>query len=396
MTRTDPAVRTARGAARYRLHSAFCILHFGLLAACRSTPAPTQVTQSGAGAYEVALATDETGFAVAWHDMRDGNAEIYLRLLDSTGRPSGPERRLTDTPDSSYEASVERLGDNFVVAWYEQTMEGRQTAMVGAWTRDGHGQWSKPIAPASRNPVVRADGPVIVVAWIQIEADGREDVWLGWWDADGKEQRPRTRVGPASKSTWNLNLDVSGTDAWVVFDTVTSTQASELFVARVYPSGVRLERVTRDDAAASKYPDISVDRDGHVALTWYDMRDGNDEVYLFVGRVSELRGEIDDRARRVTISEEESIGAYVTWNTDRVGLAWSDKHSGAHEVYFQSFDVAGRPLGTVERLTRSQTWSLVPAIRPWRMGFALAWTEYRPAASDIHEGTGEVAFTVVE
>jgi hypothetical protein len=204
------------------------------------------------------------------------------------------------------------------------------------------------------------------------------------------------QLGPASKTTWNLNLDLAGSDAWVVFDAETSTRASELFVARVGERGMQLKRVTRDDGATSKYPDLAVDREGRVAMTWYDMRDGNDEVYLFVGGASDLHGEIDGRARRVTTTEAESIGAYVAWNAGRVGLAWSDKDSGAHEVYFQTFDAAGMPSGSVERLTRSETWSLVPAIRPWRKGFALAWTEYRPASTAVHDGTGEVAFTVVE
>ena len=84
-----------------RLHFAFCILYFVILTSCSQPPEPIQVSHSGAGAYEAALATDEKGFAVAWYDTRDGNAEIYMRLLDDSGRPSGPERRLTETPDAS-------------------------------------------------------------------------------------------------------------------------------------------------------------------------------------------------------------------------------------------------------------------------------------------------------
>jgi hypothetical protein len=378
-----------------RSRLALCIFNCALLTSCRNAPPPIQVSQSGAGAYEAALATDEAGFAVAWYDVRDGNAEIYLRLLDGNGHPSGPERRLTQTPDASYEASLERLGDRFIVAWYEQSTEGRQTAMLGAWTREGSRQWMKEIAPGSRNPVIRTDGQAIVAAWIQTEADGTEEVWVGSWSEDGEEQR-RTRVGPASKTTWNLNLVLHGSDAWIVFDAATSTRSSELFVARVDASGIRLECVTRDDGATSKYPDLAVDSEGRVALTWYDMRDGNDEVYLFVGRVSDLQDELDDRARRITTTEGESIGAYVAWNAGRVGLAWSDKTPGAHEVYFQSFDGAGMPLGAADRLTRSEAWSLVPAIRSSGKGFALAWTEYRPASSQVHAGTGEVAFTLVE
>jgi hypothetical protein len=189
---------------------------------------------------------------------------------------------------------------------------------------------------------------------------------------------------------------VRGSDAWVVFDAATSTRTSELFIGRVGSAGVSLERLTRDDGAASKYPDLAMDGEGRVALTWYDKRDGNDEVYLYVGRAADLRGEIDDRARRITTTEGESVGAYVTWSDGRVGLAWSDKTPGAHEIYFQSFNGDGMPLESVRRLTQTGAWSLVPAIRPWRKGFALAWTEYQPASGEIHDGIGEIAFTLIE
>ena len=373
---------------------AVCLLPCFLLTACRQAAVPTQVSHSGSGAYEAALATDDKGFVVAWYDSRDGNPEIYFRLLDESSRPSGPERRLTETPDASYEPSLERLGDSFAIAWYEQTSEGRQTAMLGEWNRDGSQKWVQTIAPASRNPVIVTDGQAIIAAWIQAEPDSTEWVYTGTWDREGRE-RGRARVGPASKNTWNLNIAVDRSGSWIVYDAATSTRASELFLARVEGSGAHLERLTKDDGVDSKYPDLKIGDEGRVGLTWYDMRDGNDEVYLFVGSQSDLHGEIDDRSRRVTTTAGESIGAYLSWNKDVIGLAWSDKTRGVHDVFFQRFDRLGIPLGSEQRITGSRTWSIVPAIRPWRAGFALTWTEYQPT-SQIHEGPGEVVFAVVD
>ena len=282
------------------------------------------------------------------------------------------------------------------MAWYEQTSDGRQTAMLGTWDRDGSRQWVQAIAAGSRNPVIATDGQTITAAWIQAEADATESVYVGTWDRDGRESRTRARLGPASKTTWNLNLAVDGSGVWVAFDAVSSTRASELFLGRLAASGAHLGRLPRDDGAESKYPDLKIGDGERVALTWYDMRDGNDEVYLFVGDQSELDREIDDRSRRITMTDGESSGAYLAWNAGEVGLAWSDKTPGVHEVFFQRFDSTGMPIGSEERITRSSAWSLVPAIRPWHKGFALAWTEYQPTSSQIHEGTGEVAFAIVE
>jgi hypothetical protein len=106
----------------------------------------------------------------------------------------------------------------------------------------------------------------------------------------------------------------------------------------------------------------------------------------------DLTGEIDGRSRRVTSTPGESIGAYLAWNGDRLGLAWSDKTPGQHEVYFESFDSSGEPRETARRITENSSWSLVPAIRPREAGFALAWNEYVPASAEIHDGTSEVFF----
>ena len=205
---------------------AVCLLPCFLLTACSRAVERIQVSHSGSGAYEAALATDEKGFAVAWYDSRDGNPEIYFRLLDESRRPLGAERRLTETPDASYEPSLERLGDSFAMAWYEQTSDGRQTAMLGEWNRDGTQKWVQAIAPASRNPVIVTDGEAIIAAWIQAEPDSTEWIYMGTWDREGRERRGRGRVGPASKNTWNLNIAVDRSGTWIVYDAATSTRAS--------------------------------------------------------------------------------------------------------------------------------------------------------------------------
>jgi hypothetical protein len=245
--------------------------------------------------------------------------------------------------------------------------------------------------------VIRTDGRQIFCAWIRNGGAGGEAVWAGSWDGAGRERQAPVLLGPASKNSWNLSaaLDPSG-GAWVVFDAATSTRSSELFLAGLNGDGASLTRLTRDDGVASKYPDLAIAADGRAALAWYDERDGNEEVYLVVSPLAALTGEIDDRARRITSTPGESIGANVAWNGERLGLAWSDKGadpSGQHEVYFQSFRDA-LPERDPLRLTRTDEWSLAPSIRPSGEGFAVTWNEYVPTSTG-HVGTSEVSFARV-
>lgn len=358
---------------------------------------PTQVSNSGKGAYEAALVQVGQGFAVAWYDTRDGRGEIYARMLDLSGRPAGPERRLTNSPENSYEASLARVGDEFVVAWYDQVSTGQQIAKLGLWARNGTNRWAKTFDAGTRNPVALSDGTAVFCAWIQMETDGREAVFAGWWETDGRPRSAPLRLGAASKTSWNLNaaLDANGA-AWVVFDAEASTRASEVYIARADASGEGAVQLTKDDGAPSKYPDLAIGAGGRAALSWQDDRDGNAEVYLLTGRLGEFTGEIDGRGRRVTTTPGESIGAYMAWNGDRLGLAWSDKMGGQHEIHFESFNADGTSREAARQITQTPAWSLVPAIQPRRDGFAIAWTEYTPASKEIHDGTGEVFFTSIQ
>src|SRR5262249_12923219 len=154
------------------------------------------------------------------------------------------------------------------------------------------------------------------------------------------------------------------------FDATSGTRADELFLAHVSRTSSDVRRLTADDGKASKYPDIAFSGT-RVALTWFDEKDGNQEVYLFVSPADDLVEGLEGRATRITDTPGDSIGAYVAGNGDRVGLAWCDNSiRRQHEVYVAQFDAGGKNIGGTTRLTDNPSDSRIPAIRPWRDGFA--------------------------
>ncbi len=367
-----------------------------LLAACAP---PRQVSDSGFGAYAVSLAAFDDGLALAWYDTRHGNAEIYVRRLDATGDDAGPELRLTTTEAQSFEADIAPLDDAFAVAWYERAQDGVLRAQLGVWSRDGTHRWTTPLAvgmESSRIPVVRSTSDALFCAWAEAAADGSETVWAGWWELDGRQRSPPVALGPASATTWNLNAAIADSGAAVVaFDAQAGTDVEELFLATLADGRVTLTQLSTDDGIRSKYPDVAL-AGTDAALTWFDERDGNREVYLAVAPLRAL-SPVEPHARRITDTAGESIGAYVAWNRQRIGLAWSDDTDGNFEVYFQSFDAGNYPQSEPQRLTETPTNSLIPAIKPWRDGFAVAWDEVTPGAVSMHddETRAEVLFMTV-
>jgi hypothetical protein len=357
------------------------------------------ISNSGFGAYEVSLVRMGQGFAAAWYDTRHGHAEIYARVLDRHGAPAGPELRLTNGTRDAYEPDIAVTGDSIVVAWYERDPSSRlYSSIVGGWSVNGAKQWRRELTTRSgRSPVVRVLGNDVFCAWLELAADGAPEVRAQWLGVDGRPQGAPMTIGSAGRTTWNLNvtLDDRGV-AWVAFDAYVGTKADELFLARVGHGRHSLTRLTADDGKASKYPDIAI-RGDRAAVSWHDVRDGNEEVYLLVAPTASLNGAIDARAVRVTNTPGESIGAYLAWNGNRLGLAWCDNTVGQHEIYLETFDRSGRSIAPAVRVTDTSTQSLIPSIRSAGRRFALAWNEFTPGPGGGHDprGRSEIVFSLV-
>jgi hypothetical protein len=337
-------------------------------------------------AYEVSLTGSSESLAVAWHgglDGRDHDA-IWLQPLDTHDRARGPALRLTDGVRDAYEPDLRFVGSDVAVAWYEKDADGAMTAWLGRFDLAGQPKWRIALSPAGRqgrNPVVRTASDGLHVAWLESGPDGPRqglvDVNVATVDAEGRLAAGPLLAGEASNDTWNLNAAM-GTDGafYVVYDAHAASRAKEIELIRAGTDGVRSTRISTDDGSDSTYPDIAFSGD-RAAIAWSDMKDGNAEVYVAAGPIDALIADIAAHSRRVTQSRGTSIGAYLAWNGPRLLLAWCDDTEGPMEIYREEFDAAGSPTGNIQRVTRTTTDSLIPAVRPLGSGFALAWTERR-------------------
>ena len=383
-------------ASRHVASAVFAVAAALCSAGCETT-GPGVVTSSKAIAFEPSLAAFRDGFAVAWYDTRDGKGELYQQALDADGRLRGTEVRLTTGMPEAFEPDVQAVegtpgGDGFVIGWYEKTEAGAYEPRLGFWSRNGAARWIKTVAPRGRNIVIRVHGELVFAAWVEDEVAPAAGVWTGWWNVRGEVVVAPRRVADAGKTTYNLNAALTADSrghgvpvAFVAFDATVRTKADEIYVVEDDAEHAQVTRLTPDDGFASKYPDLALSG-SHAALTWFDVKDGNEEVYLNVSPLATLVRADAVTGIRVTTTTGHSIGAYLTWNRDRVGLAWCDDTVGQHEIYMAQFDTAGTRRGDIQRLTDTTPDSLIPAIQPWRRGFALAWIEY--LGTDDHDARG--------
>lgn len=379
----------------------------------------TQVSTGDYGAFEAAVATSDSGIAIAWYDNRHGNDEIYLRTFNGKLQPLTDEMRITTSAAASYEADVAPLESSLAIAWYEREPSGKLQVHVGAWTPAGDELWRRTPATAalnSRVPVLESVDDTLFIAWIE-EAPGAEPqpsgaekeapdtdtttIYGAWLNSAGSFLYPPFAIAPASLTTWNLNTGVlpDGRVA-LVFDARFETRNSELYLALIDKDHVNVARLSADDGFASTYPDIAAGAPdiaagapniaagaNRVAVSWQERKDGNDEVYLALMDLATLPATdvLERNATRITRTAGESIGAYLAWNGPVLGLAWNDDSAGQHDIWFQSFDESGVELHAQRRLTNTPEDSRIPSIAANGDGFVLAWSE-TSSASGGHGG----------
>jgi hypothetical protein len=348
------------------------------LAACVSFQA---VSPENMKAYEVSLAVAGDELAMAWYGGPDELDAIYLQWLDGQGRARGAPVQLTDGERHAYEPDLQLLAGDPLLAWYEKDREtGDLTAWLARTDRAGNILWKHALSAGggnARNPVVRVGGNAINVAWIETARGDGPQVWSERFTPDGTPQFGPSRAGDASAETWNLNAAL-GADGmfYVVYNAKLEAKASELHLLAIGNDAVSAIPLSGDDGHPSVYPDIGINDRGQAAITWFDDRDGNNEIYLSVLPLQSLTSRAPTAGLRVTHTRADSIGAYLAWNGPTLAVVWCDASEGQYELYAQEFDMAGAERSEVKRLTRSQDQTSIPAIRPYKRGFLVAWNDY--------------------
>lgn len=345
-------------------------------------------------AYELSLATGEAGQYAAWHGGPNDGSSIYIQRVDGDGRLSGKPFRVSDGKRLAYEPDLIFGENQLITAWYEKTPDtGRLSARMAGLDLHGRLLWTTPLTDETlqtRNPVVRRIGKDVHVAWIQQSATNRKSEATVWYRRFSQAGVPETlprRIGRASWDTWNLNATVYGKRFIVTYDAAETTAAHELHMIDITPDDVRHRLLSLDDGHPSLYPDLQVNEAGQAALTWFDQRDGNEEIYLIVAPFELLGTDNMPAARRITNDRSASIGAYVAWNGAILGLAWSDSPYGSREIFIETFDRVGHSLGPMQAISASKGQASVPSIRPSAAGFLVAWNDYTAQKGDAH-GTG--------
>jgi hypothetical protein len=268
-----------------------------------------RVTNDPAYSDDPSLVWNGTGYAVAWNDARDGNAEIYFARLDTGGTVMGSPLRVTNAASTSEGEVMVWNGGEYAIAWYDQR-------------------------------------------------DGRYEIYFTRVDAAGVEIGDDIRVTNATGTSWGPALAWNGSGYGVAWwDTRDGND--ELYFARLSTAGVKIGSDVRVTTGGDvQTPSIAWNGSGY-GIAWGDRRTGSSEIYF--ARLDALGGRIGGNLLLTGGTPGIAGLAGLTWTGSEYGVGWLDTPSGMQQLFFARLDATGSVMGTVRALGQMgfSPWNLV-------------------------------------
>jgi len=267
-----------------------------------------------------------TDLGVLWSDTRDGNREIYFRLVDRDGTPKTAELRVTTTPATSFNPVLGGSGAAFGAAWGESLGGNSFQTQFQSLSLSG-------------TPVGLVKNHVVVSSAF---VPGRSLRW----------------TGASYASAWQSNT--AGTDD-IYFNRYTAD--GDPFGADITVS---------NDPGAQAFPSVTPTPSGY-GIAWADDRDGQLEIYFAAldGQGQKFGADV-----RLTNAAGASFAPTIEWNGSEFGVNWWDNRSGTSEEYFARFDAGGAPIGPEIQLNPGM-YGQAGQMKWTGSEFGFVWADYR-------------------
>jgi hypothetical protein len=174
------------------------------------------VDDGGGDAERPSLAWTGSGYGVAWQDSRHGDTEIYFARLDASGAKSGADVRITSAEGASERPSLIWNGDELAVAWHDGRNDNNEIyfARISAGgSKIGDDVRVTDDDGASEGVSLVWTGSEYAVAWHD-DRDGAFAVYLAYLDANGNKSGEDRRISPSdSDARWPSLVSTDGIPA---------------------------------------------------------------------------------------------------------------------------------------------------------------------------------------
>jgi Tol biopolymer transport system component len=321
---------------------------------------------------------------VAWEDARHGEDEIYMKAVYPDGSVLFDERRVSDADGTSSGAQIVWTGTHLAVAW--QNDAGGDWDI---WFRlfDGGGNPTGPAIPVTDHPGHSMDlgglvwtGSEYGLVW-RDNRDGDWEIFFARLDASGHKIGQEVQV--SDNETYSSEPAVVWTGkkygvAWI--DMPESDWEIYFAVLDEFGAPAGTARRVTTVAAASMDPALAPMPSGY-GLAWEDERHGNAEIYF--ARL-DTSGTVTGGPTRVTDDPAASKEPSVVWTGSEFVVAWDDYRDGNAEIYVARLDSDALEVGDDVRVTDHAWDSVLPSLAWTGVGLGVAWSDYRDGNWEVY------------
>ena len=348
-----------------------------------------RLTNDAAGSVRPRLVASGGGYMVAWVDNRLEDAHIFLRRLDAQGAPAADLQRISVRRGSHFQPSVVPAGEGYGVAWhgtgegvgvvYFARVDANGVVVGGDVDLSGGG------ANAAHAEVVW-NGQEYAVAWTD-SRHGDSEVYFRRVSAAGEAVGGAVRVtNVAGEASVPSLVHLGAGRGYAVAYNEHADGVFNVWLQRMDAAGAPVgapQRVSTgpDNANAPRLLHIG----GGYAVTWYDTRDDNTEIY--VARLDANGARIGDNIR-VTNGAHPSVLPSIVRTVTGYGVAWQDRRAGNHEIWFRHLDDLGVPVAQPVRISNDPDNSFGPSLAWTGDTFGVAWYDTRHGEGEIYFARG--------
>ncbi len=367
---------------------------FAQVAQAQWTPAK-RLTWTSGDSYKPGIAVDSKDtLHVVWHDYTPGPPEIYYKRSTDGGTTWSAVKRLTWTPDGSYEPAIAiDSSNNLHVVWHDYTSGPpeiyykRSTDGGATWSSAQRLTWT---SASSYNPVIAIDsGGTLHVVWSE-DTPGLPEIYYKKSTDGGATWSAIKRLSWTSGDSYFPALAIDSSDAiHVVWEDFTPGYA-ELYHKRSTDKGTTWSADKRltSTSGNSLAPAMATASVNTLHVVWYDSTPGNDDLYYKRSTDGGLTWSAD---KRLTWTSGDSYfpGTAVNSGTT-IHVVWHDSTPGSAELYYKRSMDGGLTWGAAQRLTWTSGNSRFPAMAVDSGNtIHVVWDEETPGNTEIYYKNGK-------
>ncbi len=302
-----------------------------------------RVSTSAGTSSHPAVVWNGTGWGLVYADDVGGDTALYFRPLSAQGQPQGAATRIVSSAGDADWPDMVWTGQGYALAWDDSRLgASKHDIFVRRLDSQGRpvGSEVRVTTDAARqsNPILKWNGSGFGLVWNDSRHGSGREVYFRRLDGNLQPVGAEVRLTQdAADSAWP-DLAWNGVDReWAVVWHDLKTGNSEIFFARVSEQGARLGTEVRlsDAVGTSQFP--SIDWNGfQYGVSWQDDRVAGGRPAVYFAHVS-ARGQ--KTAAELKLSNGSGSASFTTalWNGSTFAFAWRDDRdapTGNTELYF--------------------------------------------------------------